>query len=126
MGARAGEKLKTKNARKNSEIERLAQILEKVDENRKILAEKLIDRAAYMLVTMEDWERKIGSKYITKMQQGDQVIDRAHPLLDKYIAMGKNYNATIQQLTNLLPQQTAFDTEAGKRLVDFATGGQAE
>ena len=126
MGARAGEGLKTINARISSEKERLVQILEKVDETRKKSAEKLIDRAAFMLVTLENMEERIKRDgLITKMQQGGQVIDRAHPLIEKHITMTKNYNATIRQLTDLLPQQTAFDTEAGKRLVNFVTEEKA-
>jgi len=120
LGACAGEELKTKNARIKREVKILAKIFEKVEENRRKSAEKLIDRAAFMLILLEDMEEQIKREgLIVTMQQGDYTIERAHPLLEKHVAMAKNYAMVCKQLEGLLPEPTALETEAGKRLADF-------
>ena len=53
------------------------------------------------------------------MAQGSYTIDRAHPLLQQYNAMVKNYNATIKQLGESLPPIEA--EQAGQALMMFAT-----
>ena len=121
MGTRAGEGLKTLNARIKSEKERLAEIFEKVDENRRKSAEKLIDRAAFMLISLENMEERIKRDgLIVKMKQGEQEIDRAHPLLEKHITMTKNYAAVCKQLEGQLPEPTTVAAEAAREMSRFA------
>ena len=84
------------------------------------IAKKLIERAAYMLVSLEDMEAKINEDgLVVKMPQGAYTIERAHPLLQPYNAMVKNYNATIKQLSELSPSTEA--DKAGQALMMFAT-----
>ena len=53
------------------------------------------------------------------MPQGKYELDRAHPLLQQYNSMVKNYNATIKQLSEAL---TPADQEkAGNALLNFVT-----
>ena len=118
LGARADEELKTINARIKREKRRLAGIFEKVDENTKKSAEKLIDRAAFMLVSLEDMEGELKkSGPIAKMQQGEYSIERAHPLLPQYNAMAKIYAGICKQLKDLLPTQEA--SGAGGEIAAF-------
>lgn len=56
---------------------------------------------------------------VVKMPQGSYTIERAHPLLQPYNAMVKNYNATLKQLNDLLPNADA--EAAGQALMMFAT-----
>ena len=59
-----------------------------------------------MLVSLEDMEEKINEDgLVVKMPQGSYTIERAHPLLQPYNAMVKNYNATLKQLNDLLPNE---------------------
>ena len=84
------------------------------------IAKKLMERAAYMLVSLEDMEEKINEDgLVVKMPQGSYTIERAHPLLQPYNAMVKNYNATLKQLNDLLPNADA--EAAGQALMMFAT-----
>lgn len=84
------------------------------------LQKKLMERAAYMLVSLEDMEEKINEDgLVVKMPQGSYTIERAHPLLQPYNAMVKNYNATLKQLNDLLPNADA--EAAGQALMMFAT-----
>ena len=77
-------------------------------------------QAAYMLVSLEDMEEKINEDgLVVKMPQGSYTIERAHPLLQPYNAMVKNYNATLKQLNDLLPNADA--EAAGQALMMFAT-----
>jgi hypothetical protein len=106
MGVNAREELKTINARIKRERKRLAGIFEKVDENQRKSAEKLIERAAFMLISLEDMEEELKTGgLMTKMQQGEYVIERAHPLLSPYNATAKNYAAVCRQLKELLPER---------------------
>jgi hypothetical protein len=117
------EEKDTKDARIKKEKARLAKIFKKLDENAKKIAEKLIDRAAFMLIALEDMEQAIKAEGpITKMSQGQYVIDRAHPLLSQYNAMAKIFAAICKQLYDLLPEPVASDTEEGKRLLEFVAG----
>jgi len=48
---------------------------------------------------------------ITKMPQGDYVIDRANPSLTQYNALVKNYNSTIKQIMDLLSDDLGLPIE---------------
>ena len=81
------------------ETSRIKKLYKDLPENRKKLAEKLIERAAFMLVSLEEMERQINQDgNMVTMPQGDYEIERAHPLLTVYNAMIKNYTAVIKQL----------------------------
>ena len=88
----------TLKARQKKEITRLKKVYKNLPKDTLENVKKLIERAAYMLVSLEDMEAKIDADgLVISMPQGDYSIDRAHPLLQPYNAMVKNYNATIKQ-----------------------------
>ena len=89
-------------------------------ENWKKVNEKLFIRAANMAVFLSDMEeRLVADGLIVTMPQGEYELDRAHPLLQQYNSMVKNYNATIKQLSEALPP--AEVDKAGSALMQFAT-----
>lgn len=106
--------------RQKKEQNRIKKIYKNLPKERLEIAKKLIERAAYMLVSLEDMEAKISEDgLVVVMPQGSYEIERAHPLLQPYNAMVKNYNATIKQLNEMSPNS---DTEkAGQALMMFAT-----
>lgn len=106
--------------RQKKEQNRIKKIYKNLPKERLEIAKKLIERAAYMLVSLEDMEQKISEDgLVVTMLQGSYEIERAHPLLQPYNAMVKNYNATIKQLNEMSPNS---DTEkAGQALMMFAT-----
>ena len=107
-------------SRQKKEQNRIKKIYKNLPKERLEIAKKLIERAAYMLVSLEDMEAKISEDgLVVTMPQGSYEIERAHPLLQPYNAMVKNYNATIKQLNDIAPNS---DTEkAGQALMMFAT-----
>ena len=106
--------------RQKKEQNRIKKIYKNLPKERLELAKKLIERAAYMLVSLEDMEAKISEDgLVVRMPQGSYEIERAHPLLQPYNAMVKNYNATIKQLNEMLPNGDA--EKAGQALMMFAT-----
>ena len=107
-------------SRQKKEQNRIKKIYKNLPKERLEIAKKLIERAAYVLVSLEDMEAKISEDgLVVTMPQGSYEIERAHPLLQPYNAMVKNYNATIKQLNDIAPNS---DTEkAGQALMMFAT-----
>lgn len=106
--------------RQKKEQNRIKKIYKNLPKERLELAKKLIERAAYMLVSLEDMEAKISEDgLVVVMPQGSYEIERAHPLLQPYNAMVKNYNATIKQLNEMSPNSDA--EKAGQALMMFAT-----
>lgn len=106
--------------RQKKEISRIKKTFKDLPKEKLKISEKLIERAAYMLVSLEDMEEKINADgLVVTMPQGDYTIERAHPLLTPYNAMVKNYNTIIKQLSELSPNADA--TAAGQALMMFAT-----
>lgn len=107
-------------ARIKKEQKRITKLYKNLSKDRLEITKKLIERAAYMLVSLEDMEAKIAEDgLVVKMPQGSYTIERAHPLLQQYNAMVKNYNSTIKQLNESLPPVEA--EAAGQALMLFAT-----
>lgn len=106
--------------RQKKEYNRIKKIYKNLPKEQLEIAKKLIERAAYMLVSLEEMEAKITEDgLVVTMPQGNYEIERAHPLLQPYNAMVKNYNATIKQLNDISPNS---ETErAGQALMMFAT-----
>lgn len=107
-------------SRQKKEQNRIKKIYKNLPKERLEIAKKLIERAAYMLISLEDMEQKISEDgLVVVMPQGSYEIERAHPLLQPYNAMVKNYNATIKQLNEMSPNSDA--EKAGQALMMFAT-----
>lgn len=111
---------KTNISEKEKELRRIKKLFKEMPDNWKKINEKLFIRAANMAVFLADMEEKLATEgLIVKMPQGDYEIDRAHPLLQQYNSMVKNYNATIKQLSEALPPAAA--ETAGSALMKFVT-----
>ena len=110
----------TLKARQKKEISRLNKVYKNLPKGARENVKKLIERAAYMLISLEDMEAKIDDDgLVVPMEQGSYIINRAHPLLQPYNTMVKNYNATVKQLNELLPSQ--YLETAGSKVVEFIT-----
>ena len=102
------------------EQRRIKKLFENMPDSWKKVNEKLFIRAANMAVFLADMEDKLATEgLIVSMPQGDYEIDRAHPLLQQYNSMVKNYNSTIKQLSEALPPADA--ERAGSQLMAFVT-----
>lgn len=111
---------KTNISEIEKELRRIKKLFKEMPDNWKKVNEKLFIRAANMAVFLADMEKQIVEDgYIVTMSQGKYEIERAHPLLQQYNSMVKNYNATIKQLSEALPPAAA--ETAGSALMKFVT-----
>ena len=68
-------------ARQKKEQNRIKKLYKNLTKDKLEIAKKLMERAAYMLVSLEDMEEKINEDgLVVKMPQGSYTIERAHPL----------------------------------------------
>lgn len=89
------------------EENRLKRIFHEVEENRKKTVEGLIKRAAFMRVSLEEFEQDLNKNGFTeRFQQGEkqEPYDRKRPVADLYNTMNTSYQKIIKQLTDLLPE----------------------
>jgi hypothetical protein len=106
----AEKKIKTKEERIKSEKSRLNKIYKDIEEKRKNTVQGLIERAAYMRVSIEDMEKDLDENGFTEwFQQGEnqKPYQRKRPIADMYNQMNNSYQKCINQLTNLLPKDDA-------------------
>lgn len=108
---------------KESRIKREATALKKqykaIDEARKLTAERLIQRAAYQKVTLEDLERDLDENGWTEpFRQSSNLppYDRRRPNADIYMSLTAQYGRTLKQLDAMLPKGSATISD---ELMDF-------
>ena len=118
------EKLIKENRIKEEE-ERLRKVYENLDSQKKIVAEGIIKRAAYLRVTLEDFEKDLDENgYTEPFRQGNQEpYDRKRPVADMYTSMNALYQKATKQLTDLLPKENP-DKDVSDELMDFIGGGK--
>ena len=110
------ERLKIERARKRrikKEYERLIDTLHDLDEDVMQRVDGLIHRAAFMRISLEDYEADInknGSVELFSQSEHQTPYERARPVVQFYNTTNKNYQSIIKQLTDLLPKEQAEDT----------------
>lgn len=94
---------KEKNIKK--ELNKLGKIFEDIDKDRKPFADRLIQQCAFMLTTLNELQETLNEQgSIELFVNGKQEMLREHPAAKTYNAMVKNYNSTIKQLLDMLPE----------------------
>ena len=120
----ATKKELTKDERIKKEEARLRRIYKNIDEDNKAIIDGLINRAAYMRVTLEDWEKDIDDNgFIEMFTQSEKTApyERERPVIRLYNTMNKNYQSIIKQLSDLVPKyepeqkDDGFDSFVAKR-----------
>ena len=104
----ATKKETTKEERIKKEVRRLKRIYKNIDKDKKAIIDGLIQRAAYMRVTLEDWEKDIMENGCIEMfTQSDKTdpYERERPVARLYNTMNKNYQSLIKQLSDLVPKE---------------------
>jgi ABC-type Fe3+-citrate transport system substrate-binding protein len=110
----ATKKETTKDERIKKEVRRLNRIYKDIDKDNKAIIEGLIRRAAYMLVTLEDWEKDIMENgYYEMFTQSEKTdpYERERPVARLYNTVNKNYQSIIKQLTDLIPKKENSNEE---------------
>lgn len=102
------KKEKTKEERIRDELRRLTKIYADIEEKKKATVEGLIQRVAYMRITLDDFEKDLDENgYVEWFQQGEKQdpYERKRPVADIYNSMNNSYQKAVKQLTDLLPKQ---------------------
>ncbi len=97
----------TIDERIKKEERRLKRIYKNIDKDNKAIIDGLIKRAAYMLVTLEDWEKDISENGYYEMftqSLNTPPYERERPVARLYNTMNKNYQSIIKQLSDLVPK----------------------
>jgi hypothetical protein len=121
------KKEKTRDERIKDEISRLKKIFQNIDDDNKALVDGLIQRAAYMRITLEDWEKDIMENgHIELFSQSDKLepYERERPVARLYNTMNKNYQSIMKQLKDMLPteSESTHEAEASEQIMEYATG----
>ena len=105
----------TKEERITNEVNRLQAIYKKIGKDNKAIIEGLIQRAAYMRITLEDYERDLDENgYVELFTQSERTdpYERERPVARLYNTMNKNYQSIIKQLTDLIPAEVVKEKES--------------
>lgn len=112
----AKKKELTKDERILKEDKRLRKIYKDIDKDKQALIDGLISRAAYMRITLEDYEKDIMQNgYFEMFTQSEKTdpYERERPVARLYNTMNKNYQSIIKQLSDLLPKDTEVVEDDG-------------
>lgn len=100
----------TKNKLIKKEIRVLKKIIKNLDEDKKRYADRLIEQAAFMYVTLQELQEAINSDGAVEwFENGKQKMWREHPAAKTYNTMIKNYTSVIKQLSDISPNQDEKD-----------------
>lgn len=104
----------SKDERIKKEIDKLRGIFTDINESEFKTVEELINRAGYMLATLQDYEKDIDENgYVEMFSQSPNVepYERERPVIRLYNTLSKNYQSIIRQLAQMLPNKP--DTDDG-------------
>ena len=102
--------------RVKKEAEKLRKvILKKCDPAREKLARDLIDRAAFMRISLEDLEAKISEDgCVSTYKNGEnQYGTKKSPEVEVYNTMAKNYALLLRQIKDILPEEEYRSADDG-------------
>ena len=112
----ATKKETTKDERIKKEVRRLNRIYKDIDKDNKAIIDGLIQRAAYMRITLEDWEEDIIENGVTEMftqSEKTEPYERERPVARLYNTMNANYQKIIKQLGDLVPKEVKVVEDDG-------------
>ena len=104
----------TKEARIKAEYQRLAKIYADMASDQRQSMDGIIRRAAYMRVTLEDYEADLDKKgYVEMFTQSPNTppYERERPVARLYNAMIKNYKSVVDALSDKLGKIEGTDDD---------------
>lgn len=88
--------------------------------NKRAIAFKLIDRVAFMAITLKILEENIKTKGpVVKMENGKQKLVIENPAQKSYNTMINRYSTAIDKLTSMLPKEYDISPDLSKDSDDF-------
>ena len=109
----------SKDTRIKREVSRLLKIYSDLSEYELASIEGLIRRAAYMRVTLEDYERDLDENgYVEMFTQSEKTppYERERPVARLYNSMNRNYQTIMRQLVEALPE---VSDDASREIMEF-------
>ena len=104
--------------RQKKEYKRLIKLFDGISSEKLKAVDGMIQRAAFMRVALEDLEDVVDKEGVLDLfEQGDYTYNREHPAMKSYNQTVKNYNATMKQIVESLPEDVKAD-----ELIDFIAG----
>jgi hypothetical protein len=98
----------SKVSRIEAETRRLKTVYSRVNPKKKKIIDGLIHRAAYMRITLEEYEEDInqnGSVEMFSQSESQEPYERERPVARLYNSMNKNYQSIIKQLSDNIPDE---------------------
>lgn len=94
-----------KTTRIQRERDRLAEIFKDLDANKLKTCDALIDRAAFITISLQDLEEQLNDTgWVETYQNGEnQYGMKKSAAADVHISLTKNLNAIVKQLLDLVP-----------------------
>ena len=108
------------------ELERLTELFCDVPEGQGEINKGLLERAAYLRIQLEDYEKDLTKNgYTESFQQSDRVdpYERERPVARLYNTAVKNYAAILKQLGDLLPDEVPEKQKAREEVLQFSRSG---
>lgn len=120
----AAKKEKTREKKIASEYRRISKALESIPEDKRNVAQKLMEEAAYLTQIIADSRAEIDQKGIIEEYQNgaNQHGRKKNPAVEIYDRAVNSYGKIIKQLTDLTPD-TAAAQSVGATLKAFIDGG---
>lgn len=116
----------TKDKRIKKEVDRLKKVFVDIDKGKLSSLEGLIYRAAYMRVTLEDYEADLDKGgYVELFTQSEKTppYERERPVARLYNSMNRNYQTLIKQLIEALPESDSISDDLEVReFMEFIKG----
>ena len=105
----------------SNEVARLSRNYAKIDGKTRSIIQGLIQRAAFMRVSLSELEDDLNTYGFTEyFSQGDQEpYQRKRPAAELYNTMNANYQKIIKQLTDLLPKEIIESKDSGDGFDEF-------
>ncbi len=117
---------KTKKNRIKDEKDRLDKLYADMPADKKMIAEGLVERAAFMRIELDDLELDLRENGWTEpFSQGGPTYDRARPQGQSYNTLNANYQKIMKQLDAMLPPPVPPKQE-GDGFDDFVNGRDDE
>ncbi len=115
---------KTRAQKVASEYRRISKALESIPEDKRNVAKKLMEEAAYLTQIIADSRAEIDNNGIIEIYQNgeNQSGRKKNPAVEIYDRAVNSYSKIIKQLTDLLPDTVAAQS-VGATLRAFIDGG---
>ncbi len=103
-------------------MSKLTEFYKDLPEEKRVFAKKLIDQLTWMEKTLRKLKKTVdenGATFTATNGNGFEIVQE-HPAQKSYNTMIKNYNATLKQLIELLPEEKGTEED---ELMKYITGG---